>query len=482
MTTGTRGADLPATTASSANGSPTRRNLWRHADFLKLWTAATVSGLGDEISGLALPLVAIVTLAATPFEVGLLGTIQFLPFILLTLPAGVWVDRMRRRPILIAGDIGRALALASIPIAFVAGVLTIFQLYVVAFVVGSLTVFFDVAYQSYLPALVDRDQLVEGNSKLEVSRSGVQIAGPAVAGVVIGLVQAPLAIVADAISFIGSALFVFLIRRPEPHVDRHVDERGERRGGMRAEVAEGLRYVLGHSYLRSIAAATALSNLFGNMVFAVLLVYVVREVGLTPELIGLTLSIGNVGVLLGAVLSGRIGRWIGVGPTIVASMALTGPAVLLLAIAPRDAAVPFLAASVMLGGFSAVVYNVNQVSLRQAITPARMQGRMNATMRFIVWGTIPIGSLLGGALGTWLGLRETIWIGAIGSFIAFLPPLLSPVRHLKRIPEAAAESDGDGGPAVAPAEEAPRSRVEAQGTVLEAKAPLSPDDQERPYR
>ena len=412
-----------------------RLGLWRHADFLKLWTAATVSGLGDEIGGLAIPFVAIVTLGATPFEVGLLGTLQFLPFILFTLPAGVWVDRLRRRPILIVGDIGRALALASIPVAFVAGALTIYQIYAVAFIVGTLTVFFDVAYQSYFPALVDRDQLVEGNSKLEISRSGVQIAGPGVAGLIIGAVTAPLAILADAVSFIGSAVFVFLIRRPEPPVSRSTDGDGRARSGMRGEVAEGLRYVLGQPLLRSIAACTGLSNLFGNLATAVLLIYVVREIGLTAELIGIAFSLANVGVLAGALLAGPIARRIGVGPTIVGSAFLFGPPMLLIAAAPQDVFLPFLVGAMLVAGFSAVVYNVNQVSLRQAITPQRMQGRMNATMRFIVWGTIPVGTLVGGALGTWLGLREALWVGAIGSLVAFVPPLLSPVRSLQRIPE-----------------------------------------------
>ena len=420
-----------------------RPNLWRHADFLKLWAAATVSGLGDEISQLAIPLIAIVTLEVSPFEIGLLGTLQFLPFILLTLPAGVWVDRLRRRPILIAADLGRGAALASIPIAYVAGALTIYQLYAVAFLVGALTVFFDVAYQSYLPALVERDDLVEGNAKLEMSRSGVSIAGPGIAGVVIGWLTAPLAVLVDAASFVGSALFVLIIRRPEPAVDRHVDEEGRRRGGMRTEVAEGLRYVLGNRYLRSIAACTGISNLFGNIGQTVILVYVVREIGLSAQVIGLIFAAGNVGVLLGAVLSSRIPRWLGVGPTIVLSAAAFSPSLLIVALAPRDAFIPFAIAATALGGFGAVVYNVNQVSLRQAITPPPMLGRMTATMRFIVWGTIPIGALAGGALGTWIGLQPAILVGAIGSFLSIPPVVFSPVWGLRRIPEA---PDGAAGP------------------------------------
>ena len=235
----------------------------------ELWTAQTVSQFGSQVSGLAIPLVAIVLLHATPFEVALLGVVEFLPFVLISLPAGVWVDRMRRRPILIVGDAGRAFVLATIPVAYVAGVLTIYQLYAVGFVTGVLTVFFDVAYQSYLPALVDRDQLVEGNAKLEISRSAAQLAGPGVAGVLIGLLSAPIAVVADALSFVGSAAFVLLIQRHEPAPEAHRSADGEAIG-MRRQVAEGLRYVLANQNLRHIAASTGIGNLFNNVFFAVL--------------------------------------------------------------------------------------------------------------------------------------------------------------------------------------------------------------------
>ena len=231
--------------------SPTRprSGLLRHPDFLKLWTAETVSVFGTQVTLLALPLVAATILQVSPFEFALLGTIEFLPFILLSLPAGVWVDRLRRRPILIVGDLGRAISLISIPLAYSVGALTIWQLYVVAFVNGCLTVFFDVAYQSYLPSIVDRDQLVEGNSRLEISRSASQLAGPGLSGVLIGFLTAPFAIVVDAISYVLSALFVFGIRRAEPPIEPH-DETTGPRPSMRSEIATGLRYVTGHRWLR----------------------------------------------------------------------------------------------------------------------------------------------------------------------------------------------------------------------------------------
>ena len=198
------------------------RSLLRHADFLKLWTAETISQFGTQVSLLAIPLVAVTLLDATPFEVAMLGTIEFLPFILFSLPAGAWVDRLRRRPILIVGDIGRALLLVSIPVAYALDVLTIWQLYVVGFAAGTLTVFFDVAYQSYLPSLVDRDQLIEGNSKMEVTRTLAQTAGPAISGGLIGVLTAPIAILVDSISYGISAFFVFSSGEATP--DRHVDE------------------------------------------------------------------------------------------------------------------------------------------------------------------------------------------------------------------------------------------------------------------
>jgi MFS family permease len=414
---------------------PASRSLLRHPDFLKLWSAESISQAGTQVSLLAIPFVAISIIGASPFEVALLGTIEFLPFILFTLPAGVWVDRLRRRPILIAGDVVRAVALISIPVAYELNTLTMWQLYVVGFLTGTATVFFDVAYQSYLPALVERDQLVEGNSKLEISRSGAQILGPGAAGILIARLTAPVAIVLDSASFLVSALFLFLIRRPEPAPERHVGEHGEARGSMRRETIEGLRYVLGHRYLRKIAACTSVSNLFSQFVYAILLVYLVRNLGFTAEVVGVLFSIGAVGFLLGALVASRIASWVGVGPAIVASAFLFGPGSLLVAIAPPDLAFPVIATGLFVTGFSGVVYNINQVSLRQAITPERMQGRMNATMRFLVWGTIPIGSLIAGVLATVIGLRETLLLGAIGGFVPFLFVLFSPIRSLEAIPE-----------------------------------------------
>jgi MFS family permease len=231
---------------------------------------------------------------------------------------------------------------------------------------------------------------------------------------------------------------LLFIRRPEIPPEPHDPATGPR-PTMRKEAMEGLRYVLGHPYLKNIAACTGTLNLFGNLGTAVLLLYVVDELGLTPGTIGLVFAVSNGGVLLGALTSERFGRWIGVGPTIVWSAFLSSFSLVAVALAPRDAPVPFLIAGFFIGAATAVIYNVNQVSLRQAITPERMLGRMNATMRFIVWGTIPIGALLGGSIAQLTGdLHLTVWIGAIGSFLGFLPVLFSQVRGLQHIPDATA--------------------------------------------
>jgi MFS family permease len=411
--------------------------LWRHRDFLKLWSAETISQFGTQVSQLALPLVAILVLDATAFEVALLGTIEFLPFILFSLPAGVWVDRLRRRPILIAGDFGRAALLASIPVAYAADVLTIWQLYAVGFSVGVCTVLFDVAYQSYLPSLVERDQIIDGNSKLEISRSASQVGGPGLSGGLVELFTAPYAVLVDAISFLGSGLFLLRIRREEPPVAAPADGS---KPSLWSELKVGLRFVLGNPNLRAQAGCTATSNFFSNVSFAVILVFLVRELELSAGVIGVVLSVGSVGSLIAAFSAMRLSGRFGIGPTTIAVGLVWGPATGLVALAPKgNGAIPFLLAAQFLLGFAIVVYNIIQVSYRQAICPPRLQGRMNSVMRFIVWGTIPIGALLGGVLGTWVGLRETIVIGAVGGGLAFLWILLSPQRHLREMPEPIVE-------------------------------------------
>ncbi len=415
--------------------------LLAHGDFLKLWSAQTISQLGSQISQLALPLAAIIVLEASAFEVALLGTLEFLPFLLLALPAGVWVDRLRRRPILVVADLGRAGALASVPLAYLFDSLAMGQLYVVAFLAGALTVFFDVAYQSYLPSLVPRRRLVEGNAKLEASRAGAQVAGPGLGGALVGALTAPYAILVDATSFLASAFLLARIEAGEPQPTSAARPR------LVAELGEGLRYLVCHPYWRAIAATTGTANFFNTLGFSIVLVYAVRRLHLSPELIGLVLALGSLGGVAAALVVGGLARRLGVGATIVGSAFLFGPPLLLVPLAPPSFPLPFLIAGVVLSSFGSVAYNVTGLSLMQTLTPERLLGRLNASRRFLVWGTIPLGSLTGGALASEIGLRPTLLAGAIGASFSFLPVALSPLRSLRAMPAGAEPERGPLAPA-----------------------------------
>lgn len=406
-------------------------NLWRHSDFLKLWMGESISLVGSQITFLALPLTAVTVLEATAFEMGVLGAVEFAPFLLLSLVAGVWADRLPRRPILIAANIGRALLLGIIPFLAFNGWLTMSALYVIAFGVGVLTVFFDVAYQSYLPVLVTRNQLVEGNSKLEGSRSVAEIAGPALAGGLVQRFTAPIAIAVDAVSFLISALFLGLIRQKEqaPHP-------AEKWKPILGEIREGLEVVFRNPILRSIAGCTATNNFFSNVRFAVLTIYVVRQLGIQPGVLGIIFAVGSVGALIGALWGSAIARRWGVGPTLIGAIAIgsIGSLALPAARGPFAFAVAMLTLGLFFNSAANPVYNITQVSLRQSIIPLSLQGRMNASMRFLVWGTIPLGSLTGGALGEVVGIHTTLLIGAIGGLLAVFWVFFSPVRILIHAP------------------------------------------------
>lgn len=406
---------------AGAEGRPDR--LWRHADFLKLWSAETISRFGSEISGLALPFVAIAVLQASAFEVAALSALLFLPFLLFTLPAGVWIDRLARKPILVASDLVRALALASVPLAYWLDGLTMWQLYVVGFIHGIGTVFFDVSYQSYLPSLVRREQLIDGNAKLELSRASSQIGGPGLAGALIGLLTAPVAVLVDAISFVASALFLARIR-----VEEQLPSREERRS-LRVELLEGLRYLWADTRIRAVALSTILFNFFGNIAFSIYLVYAVRELGLGAGTIGILFALGNLGGLAGALLAGQMSRRLGIGPTIALG-ASSSMALILVPLAPVSGPIPFLLAAQLVMAFGVVIYNVTGISFQQEITPDRMLGRLNASRRFLVWGVIPLGNLIGGGLASVFGLRAALFVGASGIAFAAVPILLSPLRSL----------------------------------------------------
>jgi len=417
-----------------------RRPLTRDPGFLRLWAAETISSLGSSITGIALPLVAITTLAARPFEVAILNLADFLPFLLFGLIAGAAVDRLPRRGVLIVGDLGRAALLLVIPVAYFTNWLSIPLLICTGFLAGILTVFFDVAYQSYLPTLIHKEDLVEGNSKMEISRSAAGLVGPTLAGTLVTIIAAPIAVLFDAASFIFSALFVFSIRQHEPERTKRRTAAAARvpRESFRSEIAAGVRFVFGNPLLRSIGGATATSNLFATAGTTLILLFAVRELHLTPALVGLSFTLAGGGGLLAALVAGRISKRLGVGRTIFFMIPLGGPMLVLVAFAQPGADLLNMALFALEGFFavaSGTIYNINQVSLRQAITPEPMQGRMNATMRWFVWGTIPIGALLGGLIGETLGLRAAIVIGGVGASFAFVPLLFGPVRSIVTMPK-----------------------------------------------
>jgi len=408
-------------------------SLWRHRDFLKYWAGETVSLFGTQVTALALPLTAVLILQATPAQMGILGAAQFAPFLLITLFAGVWTDRRRRRPILIGANLGRAVLVGMIPLSAFLGVLRMDHLYTVAFLVGILTVFFDVAYLSYVPTLVSREQLIEANSKLQVSASAAEISGPGVAGVLVELVTAPFALVVDALSYLASAIGLVLIRKPEPAPRRAGSGRN-----LWREIGEGLRVTFGNRYLRAIAAEAATYNMFNQVMLTVFVLYATRDLKLTPGILGLIFMAGSIGSLMGALWAERAARRFGIGPTIIGAMVLGCSAPLLIPLASGSAAVVILllALAYGLGGVGVTVSNVHVVSLRQTITPDRLLGRMTASYRLVVFGAIPVGALIGGGLGEAIGLRATLAVGAVGLLFAVLWVVFSPVSKLRELPAA----------------------------------------------
>ena len=414
--------------------------LLRHRDFRLLWGGESVSELGSQVSLLAIPLLAVRTLHATAFEMGLLTAASTAAFLIVGLPAGVWVDRVRRRRLMIGADLGRVLALGSIPIAAAVGRLTLAQLFVVTLVSGVLTVFFDVAYQSYLPALVGREHLVEGNAKLTGSAEVAAVAGPGAAGALVQAVGSSAAVAVDSVTFLVSAMAVGAIRSPEPKPT--VPEGGH--AGLVEGIAQGLRFVFGNALLRAIAATTATSNFFSGIAAAVEIVFLVRQVHASPGVIGLLFALGGVGGVAGAFSAGPIARRVGGARATIIGIAGSVGA-LLIPLTMPGAGLLYFGVGILMVSFSATVYNVNQVSFRQRLCPDRLLGRMNATMRFVVWGVLPIGALIGGIMGAVFGLRTTLWIGALGQAVAGIWLLASPMRRLRDFPDPPPEAQRGGG-------------------------------------
>jgi len=399
--------------------------LWKHHDFMKLWSGQTISLFGSSITLLALPLTAVLLLHATAFQMGLLTAATNAPFLAVGPFAGVIVDRLKRRPILILADLGRAFFLLLIPLTVVFHVLRIEYLDMIALVVGTLTVFFDVAYYSYLPSLISRDQLIEGNSKFETSYSLAQVAGPGVAGWLIQLLAAPNAIFMDAISFVVSGVSLAAIRTPEPSPSQ------TRRQKIWVEISEGMRFVWQNAVLRALTVCSATHNFANSMLYTIFVLYLTRNLELQPVLIGTIFAVGSCGALVGALVGGRLAARFGVGPMIIGAQLLTVLASLFYPFAANPSIVVttlLLAGGQAIWGLSRPIFNINQVSLRQTITPDHLLGRMTATSRFFSWGMLVFGGLAGGLLGEMIGLRAVLGLVVFVEMLATLGVLFSPVR------------------------------------------------------
>jgi MFS family permease len=414
-----------------------RGALRRNANFVNLWGAATVSTFGSLVTRTALPFTAILVLDASPSAIGVLRVAELLPGFVVGLIAGAWVDRLRRKPIMIATDLGRALLIATIPVAAFLGWLGLEQLYVIAALVSVLSVFFDVAYQSFLPSLVKNDELVEANSKLSAAMSVAEASAFSSAGWLIQLLTAPLAMVVDALTFIASAGLV--ARIPEVPLQSKASS-ATLQPSIATEVVEGLRAVWRQPILRGMVVAGVGQNLAFGLVGTVFLLYVNQEVGFAPGILGMIFAVGGVSSFLGAMIAGRLPRF-GIGAVMVASLLLAavGEAFIPLATTANAIGVLFLVGQQIVADSALTVYDINQVSLRQAIAPAHVLGRINASVRVTEIGAVLLGTVVAGYMGETVGLRETLWVGVALSLLAAVALALSPVRAVRRIPEMAVE-------------------------------------------
>ena len=443
--------------------------LWRNRDFIKLWVGQTISNIGSGITGVALPLTAVLILAASPVQMGILGALNGLAVLAFGLFAGVWVDRLRRRPIMIAADLGRAALLGSIPLAALLGVLNLAQLYVVAALSAILTIFFNVADQSFLPTLVPQKQLVEANSKRGTSDSLAEICGPASAGPLVQLIGAPFAILLDACSFLVSAFSIALIRVAEPRpvpeekglTSFRVNEgdprvpaqpfttpaptaispastesqvKRQKQSAWRESI-DGLRMIRHNALLRALATSAALFEFFGNFVATLYILYIVRELHASALILGFLIATGGVSALLGTLIARRVIQRLGPGLSIGAMLTFYGASGLVIPLAhgPVMLAVAFLFAGQLCGDASVAIYFIAEVSLRQAIIPNAFLGRISASMQFLTQGPAPVAAIVAGILGTVIGLRLTILIGVVGVILAGVLLILSPVSRVRSL-------------------------------------------------
>ncbi|MFI5486873.1 MFS transporter [Micromonospora echinaurantiaca] len=426
------GAPVAAPPADPARRSrlPRLPRLLRERAFRRYWSAQTVSYFGDEISTLALPLLAVLGTGAGPAEMGYLTAALLAPNLLFSLLAGAWVDRYpHKRRVMILTDLGRALLLATVPVAYLLDLLALPLLYLVAFGVGTLAVLFEVARGPLFVSLVQRRDYVDANTLINGSRAMSLVAGPSIGGVLVQVLTAPIALLADALSYLVSAYFLGRIRPTEP-----APARG---GGL--GIGAGLGFLARVPMMRAILLGTTTVNLFNFMFAALFVLYATRQLGLSPGMLGLVLGAGAVGGLCGAAVTGRLTRRFGIGPTLVTGFVLFPAPLLLVPLAggPTPLVLGMLFAAEFLCAVGVMLLDIVSGSVQTALTPDAMLARVTGARRTVNYGIRPIGALLGGALGTALGVREALWIATAGALTGVLWVLFSPIRRLHDLPEQA---------------------------------------------
>lgn len=401
--------------------------------FIKFWIGQTISSFGSQISGLALPVIAVTMLSASEFQMGLLGAANTSAFLIFGLLAGALVDRWIKRRVMIVADLIRMLAIGLIPLLWFAGVLNVYHLIVLGAVISIASVFFDVSYQSYIPILMPREYIGVANSRLELTAQISGVASPGLVGYLLTLIKAPVILIFDAISFLVSAVSLLLIK------DREIPKPKTDRRPINQEIAEGLKFVWNQKLIRAISFTTATSNLFSTIGGTLFAIYFFREnyLGFNTAAFGLLTAVGSVGGLLGAATTPKLIKIFGEGPLIVISAITSGLTALLVPLSwfvSREFTLPMLLINTFMIAFTVLTYNITQVTARQRLCPEALLGRMNASIRFMVWGVMPIGALISGSLGEILGVVPTLVIGAVGGLLASSFVFFSPIRTMREMP------------------------------------------------